>query len=621
MAETLVLPYEEAAAVVEDQVLNYLLQQKDPAKTTELISSVDNPGVTPRVIREVLSHSSRFVSINRKWDVAIRHTLGSAPIERVADSILVTFGRPLKLEAIASELALIVGRTVDYYAQTMPRFLNERPHYVRLPDGRWARQDWMLKLAETDEDVLFENFFMSPEEDELDRIRPAAEKFKWNKADLPGSALRFVDTLEHAIPNRLLSYFAWKAAPEGFDPLDFFLRLSERPKGLILSGCRWCPVSLRERFEEVYHELGQREEEPLAPEEAAADVLAPVREEAPLRLDADDLEQVYALIAESDRSWRVPELVESAFDLTEGDRGYEEAVTQLNLMMVEDERFLWVGTDRWREAGSLPEFIFDVPEPLTIPQFIFEDENNEPIDVELEDRGIDDALLQAMSSLLVQDYGDRDVDVEGAGEETDAFEFWVTRRHRESGTLPVLPAFRGLFPLAPDVVELVVSANAGQRFPAWVNDTLETLFGFGQWFVEADLPLSGAMFTLSRTHVPGEYRLDYTGATEPRMVIDEARMDALEMVKLEAEGETPLPTLEILKAVMAPYGTKGAPYARIWTEVNVVRRTTRRMIASLLSAYQCFNAVARGGDVWSYDEKRVPLGINKQKRKYIRETP
>ncbi|MDQ2731089.1 MAG: hypothetical protein M3Y56_05475 [Armatimonadota bacterium] len=616
MPETLTIPYLEAKTIVEDQVLDYLLVHKDPAKTTDLIPAVAVAAVTPRVIREILEHSLKFVSVNRKWDLAIRHATGAVTVERAVNSILLANGRPANVQLIASELSIITGRPAEVYEPTLPRFLASRPQYASLGNGTWAWQEWLLnlKLGYTEDDVLFENFFMSSLEEELEALKSAAEKFPWNREDLADSALRFINERDESISNRVLTYFAWKAAPEKFSPTVFFDELRSLPGTLLLSGCRWCPVSLKRQFEKVYQELGQREEEAVP----ADDVVMPLQPEQPLELDADDVEQVFKIVLGSDRSWRVPELVETAFDLTEGDRGYEEYVQQLNLMLVDDERFLWVGTDRWREAGTLPEFVFDVPEQLTIEQYIFEDENQETIDVELDDRGIDEGLLQAMSSLLVQDFGDRETDVEGAGEEIESTEIPLLRHHRETGTLPVLPAFRGLFPPSPDIIELMVTTNTGQRFPLWLNDTLETLFGAGRWFVEADLPMSGTLLRLSKTHVPGEYRLEATGDMEPRLAIDEDRMDELEMLKLEAEGENPLPTFDILRRVMESYGQKGASFVHIWAEANIVRRSTRRMVASILSAYQCFVPIARGGDVWWYDEKRLPLGINKQKRKYIR---
>ena len=611
MPETLKLPYEEATSIVEDQIMDYLLAHPEPAKTTDLIPAVSVAAVTPRVVRGILSHSNRFVSMNRRWDIATRHDPGALTLERALNSILQVVGRPVTLRDLAAELAHTLGRTPDYYAEILPKFLRERSWYVPLRDGSWGWHEWFLKVGPDEDAVLFDNFFMSPLEEEVEAIRPVALRFSWNPANIVDSALAFIQSLDQSISNTVLSFFAWKATPDTFNPLDFFAELETLPGAVLLCGGRWCPTQLKREFEKVYHDLGQREE-PVAAEEEEA-----VREER-IHLDADDLEQVYKIMAGSDRSWRVPELVETAFDLTEGDRGYEDAVQQLNLMMLNEERFLWVGTDRWREAGTLPEFVFDVPDQLTIQQYIFEDENGDPIDIELDDRGIDEGLQQAASVLLVQDFGDRDSEGVGIGERLESFQLWVTLHHRETGTLPVLPAYRGLFPEAPDIIEVMVRPNSGPRFPVWVNDTLETIFGFGQWFIECDIPMSGAVFTLSRSHVEGEYRLDYTGAAEPRLVIDSERLDELEMLKIEAESENPLPTFEIIRRVMAPYAQKGLSFVRLWTEVNAVRRTRRRMIASILSAYQCFVPVTRGSDIWWYDEKRAHLGINKQKRKFIR---
>ena len=50
------------------------------------------------------------------------------------------------------------------------------------------------------------------------------------------------------------------------------------------------------------------------------------------------------------------------------------------------------------------------------------------------------------------------------------------------------------------------------------------------------------------------------------------------------------------------------------TEVNIVRRATRRLVASILSEYHCF--LQRGG-AWVYDAKKREQGFDKSKRKYL----
>jgi hypothetical protein len=56
----------------------------------------------------------------------------------------------------------------------------------------------------------------------------------------------------------------------------------------------------------------------------------------------------------------------------------------------------------------------------------------------------------------------------------------------------------------------------------------------------------------------------------------------------------------------------------LWAEVNVVRRTARRVVASDLASYHCFYQRPPGSDVWVFDERKVSQGRKKTKRKYLR---
>jgi hypothetical protein len=51
--------------------------------------------------------------------------------------------------------------------------------------------------------------------------------------------------------------------------------------------------------------------------------------------------------------------------------------------------------------------------------------------------------------------------------------------------------------------------------------------------------------------------------------------------------------------------------------VSVVRRTTRRVVASDLTSYHCFFQRPAGSDTWLYDERKVGQGRKKTKKKYI----
>ncbi|MCJ7822297.1 MAG: hypothetical protein MUQ26_04330, partial [Armatimonadetes bacterium] len=63
---------------------------------------------------------------------------------------------------------------------------------------------------------------------------------------------------------------------------------------------------------------------------------------------------------------------------------------------------------------------------------------------------------------------------------------------------------------------------------------------------------------------------------------------------------------------------KGMPFMAVWAGVNVIRRTTRRVVASNVASYHCFYQRPANSDVWVYDERKVSQGRKKTKRKYQR---
>jgi hypothetical protein len=130
------------------------------------------------------------------------------------------------------------------------------------------------------------------------------------------------------------------------------------------------------------------------------------------------------------------------------------------------------------------------------------------------------------------------------------------------------------------------------------------------WF--SSIPIdSGATFTLERT-APDSYLINYNDESEPSMFISRNRVNDLFLLQERAETEN-LATTDIVREIMEHY-RKGIEFLTLHTEVNIVRRATRRMVASILSEYHYF--FQRGGS-WVYDVKKQPLGFDKSKRKYL----
>ena len=90
-------------------------------------------------------------------------------------------------------------------------------------------------------------------------------------------------------------------------------------------------------------------------------------------------------------------------------------------------------------------------------------------------------------------------------------------------------------------------------------------------------------------------------------------MEELRSLQERTDG---MSTLDVLIEVMSHW-PKGADFLTLLAEVNVVRRTTRRLLASLLSSYQCFYQRS-GSPVWHFDGKKIELGFDKAKRKFVK---
>ncbi|MES2460559.1 MAG: hypothetical protein V4671_08235, partial [Armatimonadota bacterium] len=101
-----------------------------------------------------------------------------------------------------------------------------------------------------------------------------------------------------------------------------------------------------------------------------------------------------------------------------------------------------------------------------------------------------------------------------------------------------------------------------------------------------------------------------------RVFIAPARMSELMGLREQADEGGDMATFDIVCEILAHY-PKGLDFVETITEVNVVRRVTRRKVASVLSNYYCFVQKA-GQDQWRFDPKKRDLGTDRAKRQYLK---
>ena len=151
----------------------------------------------------------------------------------------------------------------------------------------------------------------------------------------------------------------------------------------------------------------------------------------------------------------------------------------------------------------------------------------------------------------------------------------------------------------------------------WLNNRLGIVFGLKEWY-DAHLPWTGGVFTVEKTEQPDEYRLVYSSETEPAFDIPMERLQAL--LQLHAAAASEELTLTAMLTRLLKGQTAGIPFAQLFAEVNVVRRSPREIVASVLSGHRGFQQKPELPGVWFFDERRAEKATRKTGRpKRIRE--
>jgi hypothetical protein len=185
--------------------------------------------------------------------------------------------------------------------------------------------------------------------------------------------------------------------------------------------------------------------------------------------------------------------------------------------------------------------------------------------------------------------------------------------HKEAGTMPLIQFHPGFFGKDPSIIQITL-VSEGVRREVWINNETRLMYGLKDCFT-SDMPVSGAAFEIHKTERPGEYRFIYDNRTDPLVFVPTSRL--LELLELKNEADSAETTIfDIIVRILEHY-KKGIGFVSLFTEVNLVRRVTRRLVASVLSSYHCFHTRGKTGE-WQYDSKKRSQGFNKAKRKYIK---
>lgn len=607
----------EAMRYLEDQAYMALLGYREPVRSGEIGSALDGDKYTSKLLRHVLAASPRFTQIDRKWDLEMRYEDKQVPVERVLREIMKACGQPMLISQIANELSQVYERPSDYYESYLARVVSDPDKFFRTSDDRYGLSEWLLRVdADDEEDIIFDNDLS---EEAIAAMGPKASKVDLGSEAIGTMVAKFIDGVGSPVDNRYVGFFRWRALGESFDPVAFFEELRQNKSLVWLSNHSWATKKMAQEYESILAGMADRIAEELleeAPVEKPAKKGKVVEEEVPvlsLTISDADLDEVVAIIKETGES-RVSTILDRIFEISPRDREYAIAAEGLNDAMRTDPRLAWVGTERWRMAETVPGYVSEVPAEMAIPQLSFETPEGEQIDIVLEDDGLEGGLKKEVHNPLAQDVGDQDeVTEQEKTPKVESARCVLKAHHHKLGTFPLCQIPRTFFPIGPDLIELTLVGEDDKRRGIWVNRETGLIYDMGDWYVD-DMPESGAVFELLKTEKPDQFTFVYKNETDPLVFVAQPRLEEL-IALFEGVGEE-MSTFEIMQRIM-PYHKKGVAFVTLFTEVNLIRRTPRRIVASILSSYYAFYQRPKS-PLWYFDEKKVDQGFKKAKRKYIR---
>lgn len=596
------------AKLDEDLAMHYamdlfhrsLLDSGEPKKASELVKIIGKDEVNVKLARVVLaSHPDRFTHVDRKWTLVSRFADPTHTLERNLIDDFETFGLPATLRAMVQEMSAIFHQSVDHLEPILTRVLSKSDQFVSLGSDRYGLRKWLLNVSsEDEEDVLFDNFLKRKDVMAFEEHDNMLEPGKIE------SVYAFLNRVAKPVNSLVLQFLLWKKAPHKFNARKLMMTMLDGNGATLLSGGWWIGSDVERHLVEFFPAISQREVD-----EKMEGV---VQDDAQLLVIGDeDRGRLIKAVLDSETSSHANNLLETFFEVTAEDSTYAQDLETVINVLKQDERVLWVGSDRFFVKEAIPAYVFTVPESLHFPVNRYTDSEGNEVDLLLEDDGLDGGLQRDILSPLAQDVLDEELAYTPDTNPPATARCVLKYHHKEIGTFPLCQLPPGFFAHDVEIMQVDLILPNGQKTEIWVNNSTRLVYGLFDWY--STLPVdSGAVFYLERQE-PDRFVLTYGEETEPAMFISRNRVNELLELGHQAEEEE-MPTFDILRAIMEHY-RKGIDFITLLTETNIVRRTTRRMVASLLSSHHCF--FQRGG-AWVFDQKKLSQGFDKSKRKYLK---
>lgn len=591
-----------ARSYVDRLILTKLSEMEAAVKLGELADKLTQQNVGLAMVRSLMaSNPDIFAYHERRWIPASRLTGQGRPFAEVMRLILEAFGAPVSLDTLIDEIVRVRDEDRDLVESQARRFIDRDVRFILIEDQHVGLIDWgfMAKDQKLSRALAINRV---PQE-EFDE---AAEKLA--KVDFRSNTWA-ADALKTGAPMRLKAIGAVAYSklnsddPRSillYDAKAIYSALFTVPGFVFAPDGKFYPVEEATKWINLASKLADK----LTPSVELDDA-------QPIDVKQEDVARMVEKILGAEKSSTAIKLLEEFYEITPGTKTFVDDLANMMTALQGSEKVAWVGGDRFRKAGDMPDYIYEVPEPFQFVESGVKNEEAEDVDVELIDDGLSSQLRKLLQHPLALDVLDEEVQP-ALKSQPETIRCVLKSIHRELGTFPLAQIPTGWVDPAPTIQEAIFLDPNGRELQVWINNEARLMYNLIDWWYEQPIE-SGAVFTLTKTAKPNVFEFAYLDQPDPVVYISAQRMEELRNLGAAAEGKS---TLQLLIEVMAHW-PKGADYLAILAEINVVRRTSRRLLASLLSSYPCFYQRS-GSPVWHFDGKKVDQGFDKAKKRFVK---
>ncbi|MBQ0106231.1 MAG: hypothetical protein KBT47_09415 [Armatimonadetes bacterium] len=263
---------------------------------------------------------------------------------------------------------------------------------------------------------------------------------------------------------------------------------------------------------------------------------------------------------------------------------FNDLSKEIEKMLSDANEISYLGNFTWGLPVELPSEVSEIPDILKISK-IYPTENAEGdvFDQEIAVDGFEGTLRTDIYNSLCEDVFDEDSSKTLYSIMNGKQKCVLKYHHKIAGTFPLCQIPPDFFGQKTSVFPIVVFTDSGIRETVYVNNDTRLLVGMAP-FYEDITDVSGRIFYLEKTEAGNEFRF-VLGDTEKSCNIDINRSMELIEIKSRLENEN-LTLFDIICEILEK---KPIDFMQLLTEVNIVKRVSRLMIASTLSSYHCFN--------------------------------